>query len=193
MQILKTMRISAYYLKKFRNTAQGIQLLTIVSMAVSRYTATGNVLTVTMKDANGAEWSFSKREQIISALGVPTQHFNIGNATFKPRSVFVNDPAQVISADDDLYALDGNGNIIAVPEGSIYAITGTGKVEIVSGDADTSSESSNGMINGVFTINGAGRGHNVGMSQWGAYSMAEYHGRSYIDIIKFYYTGVEIG
>ena len=46
--------------------------------------------------------------------------------------------------------------------------------------------------NRVFTISGAGSGHNVGMSQWGAYSMAKYYDKSYKDILMFYYTDAEI-
>ena len=37
-----------------------------------------------------------------------------------------------------------------------------------------------------------GYGHGVGMSQYGANFMAE-NGSSYVDILKYYYTGVEIG
>ena len=36
-----------------------------------------------------------------------------------------------------------------------------------------------------------GYGHGVGMSQWGANGMAK-QGRSYEEILKHYYTGVEI-
>jgi len=43
----------------------------------------------------------------------------------------------------------------------------------------------------TFIIRGAGHGHNVGMSQFGAKGMAEY-GRTAEEIIKHYYTGVEI-
>ena len=43
-----------------------------------------------------------------------------------------------------------------------------------------------------FVFTGGGWGHNVGMSQWGAYSMAKYHGMSYEQILKFYYTGTSI-
>jgi len=46
---------------------------------------------------------------------------------------------------------------------------------------------------GLYVIKGAGWGHNVGMSQWGAYSMAKYHNKGYVEIIKFYYTGVSVG
>ena len=44
---------------------------------------------------------------------------------------------------------------------------------------------------GSFVISGSGYGHNVGMSQWGAYSMANL-GYSYRDILQFYYTDVSI-
>ena len=43
----------------------------------------------------------------------------------------------------------------------------------------------------VFTITGSGWGHGVGMSQWGAYSMAQ-QGDTYKDILTFYYTGIEL-
>ena len=104
-------------------------------------------------------------------------------------SIYVNDPPLLVNANSTIYAINSNGDIIAVPSGSVYAITDSGSVEIISGNDN----SDNGMVNGVFRIAGSGRGHNVGMSQWGAYSMAEYHDKSFMDIIHFYYTGVEIG
>ena len=45
---------------------------------------------------------------------------------------------------------------------------------------------------GDFEVNGSGWGHNCGMSQYGAYSMAKHHGKTAEEIIKFYYTGVYI-
>ncbi|MGZ3735115.1 MAG: SpoIID/LytB domain-containing protein [Bdellovibrionota bacterium] len=41
-------------------------------------------------------------------------------------------------------------------------------------------------------IQGSGFGHGVGMSQWGARIMAEHYRKSFEEILKFYYTGVEI-
>ena len=43
---------------------------------------------------------------------------------------------------------------------------------------------------GNFVFNGSGFGHNLGMSQWGAYAMAKHFGKDYKDILGFYYTGV---
>ncbi len=44
----------------------------------------------------------------------------------------------------------------------------------------------------TYFISGAGWGHNIGMSQWGAYSMAKNYGYNYREILGFYYTGVSI-
>lgn len=43
-----------------------------------------------------------------------------------------------------------------------------------------------------FVFSGSGSGHNVGMSQWGAYSMAKYYDKSCKDILTFYFSGTEI-
>ncbi len=40
-----------------------------------------------------------------------------------------------------------------------------------------------------FTCTRRGWGHNVGMSQWGAYAMAKTYGKNYQQILGFYYTG----
>ena len=44
----------------------------------------------------------------------------------------------------------------------------------------------------VYNVVGGGYGHNCGMSQWGAKAMAEVHGKTYEDIISFYYTGAYV-
>ena len=176
-----------------RLRGKGYNCATIVSMTVSAYTSTGNVLSVTMKDANGRSYTFSKREELVNALGIPTQHFNIGNASNIPGIIYVNDPAQALSTYSGFYAIDGSGTTTSVPDGSMYAITESGDIEIVTGEKISGEGNANGMINGVFFISGSGRGHSLGMSQWGAYSMAEYHGMNYVEIIEFYYTGVDVG
>ena len=46
--------------------------------------------------------------------------------------------------------------------------------------------------NGYFVFSGSGFGHNLGMSQWGAYAMAKYYDKDYRFILGFYYTKVGI-
>ena len=45
---------------------------------------------------------------------------------------------------------------------------------------------------GSFSFIGSGWGHNCGMSQWGAYAMADNYGYNYDDIIRFYFTGAYV-
>lgn len=45
---------------------------------------------------------------------------------------------------------------------------------------------------GNYVFTGSGCGHNLGMSQWGAYAMAKYYEKDYRFILGFYYTQVGI-
>lgn len=45
---------------------------------------------------------------------------------------------------------------------------------------------------GNFVFNGGGLGHNVGMSQYGAFAIARNYGGNYRQILRFYYTGIKI-
>ena len=79
---------------------------------------------------------------------------------------------------------------------SWYASTADGKeeIELSSASVKRSSKtttSASKRISGSFTIVGAGNGHNVGMSQYGARAMAE-DGYDYDEILKFYFTGIKI-
>ena len=180
---------------------RGISCGTITSLTVTQFTPTGNVLAVTMKDANGKSWTFRKDEVRI-IFGTRSLRFTIGGGT-QPGAVPVTDDGSVYAnggemlTGDGLYVIDASGNVVALPPGGAYVVDGSGAVSSVgSGGTSTpavpSESSADGKINGVFTIRGTGWGHNVGMSQWGAYAMAE-RGLTYRDIINFYYTGVEIG
>ena len=177
-----------------RLRSRGYSCSTITSIVVTKYTPTGNVLTVTITDSNGKKMTFSKRSELITALGVPTQRFNIGGASGGESSIFANNPAQQLNPGAQYYAIDSDGATVAIGGDSMYAISGSGSVAVVEGEKGTGSGgSATGLVDGVFTINGTGRGHLVGMSQWGAYSMAKYHDKNYVEIIKFYFTGVDVG
>jgi SpoIID/LytB domain protein len=44
----------------------------------------------------------------------------------------------------------------------------------------------------TFTCTRYGWGHQVGLSQWGAYAMAKYYNKTYQDILGFYYDGTRL-
>ena len=46
--------------------------------------------------------------------------------------------------------------------------------------------------NDAYVISGKGYGHNLGMSQWGAFSMAQNHDMNYKDILSFYFSGATV-
>jgi len=176
-----------------RLRGRGHNVGTIVSMRVSEYTPTGNVRRVTMRDSNGRDWHFARRGELISALGVRTQRFDIGNTRWEPGGIFANSPAQQISPGSQYFGIDGEGTTSAAPGGTVYAISGSGNTTTVAaGTGASSGGDGTGLVNGVFTITGTGNGHSVGMSQWGAFSMAHYHNMTFEDIIHFYFTDVQI-
>ena len=83
-----------------------------------------------------------------------------------------------------LYVIDGDGAVTPNNAGAkdTYVITSGGVQSLERKSANTSN---------TFTFSGSGWGHNVGMSQWGAFAMAE-KGYTYRDILNFYYTGITL-
>jgi stage II sporulation protein D len=82
----------------------------------------------------------------------------------------------------------GAGYVTSVIVGSI-SITGAEFRDVLGLNSSDFEANYNGD---TFTITTKGSGHGVGMSQYGANQLA-LEGYSYIDILKHYYTGVEIG
>lgn len=82
--------------------------------------------------------------------------------------------------------LTANGVVSVV--NPAYAMTGEGTKEIPYGMTSVEEEADSYA---TYTFNGHGWGHLVGMSQWGAYSMA-LSGYTYKDILSFYYTDIVI-
>lgn len=77
---------------------------------------------------------------------------------------------------------DAGGNTKVLTRESNYTVLGLPSVHYTVAQSST----------GTFVITGSGWGHNVGMSQFGAYSMAKNYGLNYRQIIRFYFTGVNI-
>ena len=94
----------------------------------------------------------------------------------------MNGSGNTLSSTAGAYAIGGDGGITQVGEGA-YAITSAGVQAL--------RPAASGGSGGSYTFVGSGWGHNVGMSQWGAYAMAQ-AGKTYDEILKFYYTGVEV-
>jgi len=177
---------------RLRNNISGINISTIASIRVSQYSSTGNVLRVTFTDSAGRRWTNSNRTQLMNVLDLRSLRFDLGGSGWTPGGLFANDPAQRIDTGDQFYVIDGSGAVVNASGDSLYAIADdTGNLTTIeSGSGSGGNEVR--PSGGVFTIKGAGNGHQVGMSQWGAYAMAHHHNLTYEDIIHFYFTGVQI-
>ena len=101
-------------------------------------------------------------------------------------------------AKDDL----GDVDVVYTPIGNVLSVTVNGKTYSKDnvrtflrnlGASYTSRHFTVTESGDNYVIQGGGYGHNLGMSQWGAYSMAEKHNMTYDQIIQFYFTGVTVG
>lgn len=162
---------------------------TIKSVTITK-TPTGNVYSMTFLDVNGKSWTISKDNCRI-VLGMNSLHFDFDGAA-------TNTPTQDTPTSTALYAIDGDGKVSQITvfyyilgeDGTISQGGSTGETSA----PPTSAPSGGGTMtpaDGVFRFRGSGLGHNVGMSQWGAWAMAK-RGLTYRDILTFYYTGVTI-
>lgn len=161
----------------------------IVDVRVSQTSPTGNVTAITFIDSSGKTITRTK-ESCRTLLGLRSQRYTIsgGSGTGEGGAFYV-DAGETLPTLSSAYAIDGSGGIgQAAPGGQAYAITGGGEVSLVAGAAGNAANTS---ASNVFTFTGSGWGHSVGMSQWGAYAMAE-AGYAYRDILQFYYTGIEV-
>lgn len=151
----------------------------IVNVRITQTTAYGNVYSVELTDRFGKVTTI-KGGKVRSVLGVPSIRFSTGDTG---DGYHLADGGN-IGAYSQVWVLDGNGNLVPINVSSAYAITGSGVETVLTEEVPDTN-------NGTFTFTGTGKGHNLGMSQWGAYAMA-LQGFSYIDILNFYYTGIEI-
>ena len=104
-------------------------------------------------------------------------------------------PAPVLPAEEEpepipensvLWAVDGSGQVQSVGEGGTLTVLTAEGSRTLSAPSDGKTIYSN-----RFRISGSGWGHNVGMSQHGARAMA-LEGFTYDEILKFYYSGVDV-
>ena len=98
-----------------------------------------------------------------------------------------------------LYAISAGGITAKVDSEELYVITGGGSVDELDTSGSTAASGSPVTPTGTvvtitgstYRIEGSGNGHQIGMSQYGAYAMAQKN-FSYDEIVEFYYPGVKV-
>lgn len=169
----------------------------IVSMEVTQLTQIGNVNRVVITDSSGKTITFTK-DNVRMLHNISGITYFSRNFTITP--VYEGQHSQPQTGETGKVSIF-DGTTTTEREG-FYAITANGTSEVTgpvsiitqSGISSVSGEnaglSGSGKITG-WTISGRGFGHNVGLSQWGAYAMAA-QGYSYDQILQFYYPGTTL-
>ena len=161
----------------------------VEDMYVSKYSDVGNVLALTVELENGTSKTFTG-DRARTALNSATKGVTIGshrytiNGGSSEETVNINGTQVALN---DLYAQgDGKKAKSIDIEDGLVALTANGIQEItITEPAKQENE------DGVYVITGTGSGHNIGLSQEGAKSMAN-AGFTFEEIIEFYFTDAEV-
>jgi len=164
--------------------AKGYNCAQIVDFRVTERTPTDNVKSIVFVDANGKSWNFY-RSDVSLILGLKSIRYTVAKTGESTFTVYYISGGGKLESMDGVHVIDGNEDIAQL-SGNPYVITGDG-VEFLPPPQETTV----GGTPGSFQVNGSGWGHSVGMSQWGAYAMAQ-QGKTFRDILTFYFPGVEI-
>ncbi len=184
----------ASILKSKNYTLTGVQ-----DLYVGKYTEVGNVYQLCVVTTDGKVINLEK-EKARTALTDTARGVNIKSIRYKVTggsgqsgtdaaggTYYVNGSS--VPTSTAFYAQGADGIRAVNSLSGRYALTSSGVESIGSpGSMPVNGQPSS---SGTYTITGSGWGHNVGMSQYGAKSMAR-KGYSYEDILKFYFTNVEI-
>lgn len=173
--------------------AKGHKCARIVDAYVEEFTKTGNVYKVSFVDENGKVLSFTKENARLimnSATYKKYTHslrYNItrGGKTTSSDLMYINNASSGINPFNSGLFIKSSGEISPLPNKPLTILTANGRTTFGASTSSTDKPSGN------FVFSGTGWGHNVGLSQNGAKAMA-LKGIPAEDIIRFYYTGVEI-
>lgn len=169
--------------------AKGYITQDVKDLYVSKYSAVGNVLALTAVLKDGSTKTFTG-DRARTALNSSTLGITIGSHRYTINGGNAEETVNINGiqvAVDDLYA-QGDGKKAKEIDlaGGLVALTANGLEKItITEPAKVENKS------GVYVISGTGSGHNIGLSQEGARSMAGL-GFTCEEIIEFYFTGAKV-
>ena len=164
------------------------------------YSELGNVIQVTFHWANGQTNNITQRSatSIKGAFGLKSIRFTVNGQTVTPGGgegeggYLVN--GEPVDSLEGLYVISGTGEVSQAGEG-LYAVSGTGEaapLEPADGEPGTNQGGGTVTVSGdTYVFEGAGWGHQVGMSQYGANAMAR-EGFTGQEIVEFYFPGTAV-
>lgn len=174
---------------------KGYSIGRVQNVYVSEYTPMGNVKKITFEGTGGTKTVSGETCRTIfysSTYGksVKSMRFGINGSrpTGEKQEYYINDATSAVTSLEGVAVLSGSG-MLGKLSGESFAVLSSSGLSAVentgSGGKPVTPQ------DGVFVIDGVGSGHNLGLSQWGARSMAEL-GYTYEEILHFYYTDITI-
>lgn len=137
----------------------------------------GKMFTINSKGGEIGVYGTSTRKSLGVQQDSNTSTGTLGTAAAKNGIVAKTEGTLATMNGKAITLPNGSGTTASVPQSSDYEVY---SVNISTVDS-----------NGLFVIEGIGRGHGVGLSQKGAQAMAK-SGYTYDNILKYYYTGITI-
>lgn len=192
-------------------SAYGQNIGDVTGMAITKISPNGRVNELTIYGTNGS-YALTKENiryffSYDGEASLPSRLFTITSNDAKSIKT-QKSSSYTINSDDVYVSSNGNDTDNITLNDDVVVITDKGKTNLSSDDlmikgsnsnisVENNGNTNNGNTSGQievgssFTINGKGYGHGVGLSQYGAKGMAS-AGYSYDEILKFYYTGIDI-
>lgn len=184
-------------------TKAGQNIGTPTSIVIDEVSANGRVNKITIKGTTGS-YSLAKESvrTFFSYGDKPSLQSRLFNVTGNQGSTGTSVGTNTIN--HDVYVTNGkttekiNLASATVQSRDNKSVVNTTNIFIKGKDTISSFEGNPGVANNqetvsgtAFVISGKGYGHGVGLSQYGAKGMAE-DGFKYVDILKYYYTGIDV-
>ena len=180
------------------NASSGIASLTLT------YSDLGNVIQVRVTYGNG-ESNDLKPTSIRSVFGVSSIRFTVngqsvssGAGTSSSGGGLTANGSASLDSQGTYTVISGSGSLSQAGLDGLYAISGSGSVtpaeDAASGGGsgtDTPTGTQVTVSGSSYSFQGSGNGHQLGLSQYGAWAMAE-RGFTYEEIIEFYYPGTYV-
>ena len=181
------------------DTSSGIESLTLT------YSDLGNVIQVRVNYRDGGSDTI-RPSSMRSVFGISSIRFTVNGQAASSGSGTTSSSGGGLTANGSTSldsqgtytVISGSGSLSQAGLDGLYAISGSGSItpaeDAASGGGsgtDTPTGTQVTVSGSSYTFQGSGNGHQLGLSQYGAWAMAE-RGCTYAEIIEFYYPGTSV-
>lgn len=181
------------------DASSGIESLTLT------YSDLGNVIQVRVNYRDGGSDTI-RPSSMRSAFGISSIRFTVNGQAASSGSGTTSSSGGGLTANGSTSldsqgtytVISGSGSLSQAGLDGLYAISGSGSItpaeDAASGGGsgtDTPTGTQVTVSGSSYSFQGSGNGHQLGLSQYGAWAMAE-RGFTYDEIIEFYYPGTYV-